>query len=199
MVSDAMSRAWSVFSKDMGAWIIYGLVFIAVASVLGSVLPVVGGLALLPLAMRETLAAVEQERSPEIAGMFQMQRLGDDFLTALFMVVAQGVGLLFCGVGWFVAWGGFFFAPELAADSRVSAMDAMRLSWRYVSSNLGASMGVALLGLLLTTVGASFVIGLVFTVPLVLVRYACHWLQVRDQVYAQAEASGIRVAPSLTA
>ena len=184
-----------MFTKDLGGWFVFGLVFIAVAAVLGSVIPVVGGLILLPLAMRETIAAVEAERAPEVGRMFQLDRIGNDGLPAVLKVAAQTVGALFCGVGWFVAWAGFFFAPELAAEGRVTAMDAMRLSWRHVGANLGSTLAVAGLGLLMMFVGASIAVGVLLTVPLTLILYACHWLEVRDEVYAQAEASGITVAP----
>lgn len=196
MVGTNLSRAWSIYTKDFGAWLIFGLAFCTVAVIAGSFIPLIGGLAILPLAMRETLSAVEAERAPEIGRMFRFDNIGNDLFTVGLMAAAQTVGLLFCGLGWPVAWLGFFFAPELAAEGRVAPMDAMKLSWGYVTSNLGASLGVAVVGFLLATLGASVMVGIVFTAPLVFLLYACHWLSVRDQIYAHASSQGIAVKPA---
>ena len=193
-----LQRAWGIYSGDFGPWLVFGLVFAVVAVVASTAIPVVGGLMILPLAMRETLRAVEQERSPQIAGMFDFSHIGDDLLTSLLMVAAQYAGLAACLIGWPIAWMGFFFAPELAADGRVGGVDAMKLSWRYVTSNLGESLLVAVIGLAMASVGASFVVGIFLVAPLVLLLYACHFLDVRERIYADAQAAGITIKPAIT-
>ncbi|MCP4806786.1 MAG: hypothetical protein GY913_07015 [Proteobacteria bacterium] len=195
---EPLSKAWDIYSKDFGPWFVFGLVFAVIAAITATVLPVVGGLITLPLAMRETIRAVEGQRSPTVAGMFDFSNLGDDLLTSFLMVAAQYAGLFLCLIGWPIAWMGFFFAPELVADGRVGGMDAMKLSWRYVTSNLGPSLIVALIGFGIAAVSSSIIIGIFFTLPLILLMYACHFLAVREQIYADAQAAGITLKPRIT-
>lgn len=198
MVSDSFSKAWDIFEDDMGAWVATTFVWSLAASVAGSVIPVVGGLVLLPNMIREASSAVEEGRSPEIGNVFKFDRLGEDFISMLTYAMSQIAGMLACCVGWPVAWIGFWYAAELAADGRVAGSDTMKVSWWWAKDHIGQTLGMALAGLVLNTIGASVGLGfgVILTLPITVLAWVVYWHAVRDDVYAMAVSRGVNVAPA---
>lgn len=201
MVGRAFSQAWEVFKNDMGSWLIFGLVWTLLASVAGTVVPIVGGMLTLPLLVRETNNAVTEGRSPEINGLFEFSNLGEDFVSTLLYTISQFVGMLCCCVGWPVAWILFWYTIELAADGRVSPTDAMKISMAWSKENLGDTVAMALLGMALNTLGASvgLGVGVLFTAPITFLAWVMYWQAVKGDVYAMARAQGIEVREAKSA
>ncbi len=195
MIGQSFTNAWEVFKNDMGSWVVFFMVFAILATVAGSIIPLAGGLAMLPLAIRETSKAVQEQRSPNVPALWDFSNLGGDLITMLMYAAAQLVGMMMCFVGWPFAWIGFWYTAELAADAKVSPSDAFKLSWAWSKRNLGDTIGMAFLSWCLSTIGASVGLGfgLLLTGPMVLIAWAMYWHAVRDQVYALAVEQGIEV------
>ncbi len=200
MIQASFSKAVDIYKEDFGSWFVYGLVWAGMATVAGTFIPIVGGLATLPLALREASAAVRGGRSPQIGNMFSTDRLGEDFMTMLFYAGAQILGMLACCVGWPVAWLGFYHSAELAADGRVSPTGAMKLSMAWTKQRLGEVAGLALAVLAMHVVAGTIGLGIgsLFALPVGLLAWTVYWHQVRDQVYALAPSEGVEVAPETT-
>jgi hypothetical protein len=201
MVGDSFSKAWDVFRQDMGGWVASTFVWSIAASVAGSVIPVAGGLVLLPNLIRETSDALAEQRSPEIANLFNFDHIANDFVSMLLYAGSQLAGMMACCVGWPVAWIGFWYSAELAADDRMSPVDTLKVSWWWAKDNLGDTIGMALVGMLLNTIGASvgLGIGVILTLPITVLAWVIYWHQVKGSVYAMAESRGIAVAPDPSA
>jgi hypothetical protein len=197
MVGDSFSKAWDVFREDMGAWVATTFVWSIAASVAGSVIPVAGGLVLLPNMIREASDAVEQGRSPEIANVFNFDHIGNDFISMLLYAGSQFAGMMLCCIGWPFAWIGFWYSAELAADDRIKPVDTLKVSWWWAKDNIGDTLAIALLGMLLNTIGATvgLGIGMIVTLPITVLAWVIYWHQVKDSVYAMAQSRGIAVAP----
>lgn len=191
MVGQVLSQAWQKFASDLVAWLIFGAVFLLV----GGVLPFLGAMFLLPMALRETKRAILEDRAPSLNGLFDLSSLGEDLSAIVLYAGAQTLGMLACCVGWPIAWLGFWFSPELAADKRVTAKDAMRLSWAYTTKNIGFTALIMFINCALLTLGSSVIIGVFFAMPLVLLICGYTWLHIRQEVYALAPSLGIQVAP----
>lgn len=191
MLTRAFTNAWDVFRQDLVAWCIFS----AVVILAGAFIPFFGALLLLPNMLRESKAALREERSPDVAAIFDFSHFKDDLATTGLYAIAQLVGVLMCCVGWPVAWILFWYSVEICADERVSPMDAMRLSMAYAMKHPGDTIGMALAGVLLNSLGASIAFGIFFTTPLVFLAWTFYWLDVREEVYALAERKGISVTP----
>ena len=192
MIGNIFGRSIDILKKDFIAWVLLGLVLVLA----GSVIPLLGGLLLLPNALREGERAMREERAPEVGNLFNFEHIGLDITAMLLYVVAQSVGSLLCCIGMPVAWIGFWFSAELAADNRVSATDCLKLSWKWSTSHLGDTLGLALVSLALNSVGASLGIGIgvLITMPLTVIAWILYWGQVREEVYMMAQQAGIEVA-----
>ena len=192
MIGNIFGRSIDILKKDFIAWVLLGLVLVLA----GSVIPLLGGLLLLPNALREGERAMMEERAPEVGNLFNFEHIGLDITAMLLYVVAQSVGSLLCCIGMPVAWIGFWFSAELAADNRVSATDCLKLSWKWSTSHLCDTLGLALVSLALNSVGASLGIGIgvLITMPLTVIAWILYWGQVREEVYMMAQQAGIEVA-----
>lgn len=198
MVGESFSGAVEILKRDLGGWLIaYGVWLLAVL-VVGSLIPVVGGMMLLPMLIRETTRAVAENRAPTVGGIFDFSALGNDAVTTFLYAIAQTIGMMVCCIGWPFAYIWFWYSIELAADGRVGAMDAMKISKLWASSHLGDTIGMAALGWLLNTLGASFGlgIGILFTFPLTVLAWVVYWNAVKSEVYALAASHGFEVTPA---
>lgn len=192
MIGDVFGKSLDVLKKDFIAWVLMGLVL----TLAGSIIPLVGGLLLLPNALREGERAILEGRSPQVGELFNFSNLGLDFVSMLLYVLMQTLGSLLCCVGMPIAWIGFWFSAELAADGKVSATDTLKLSWAWSTSHLGDTIALAAISLALNSAGASLGmgIGILCTMPLTLIAWILYWGSVREQVYALAHQKGIAVA-----
>lgn len=191
MIGDVFGKSIDVFKRDFVAWVLFGLVLILA----GSLIPLVGGLILLPNALREGERAIVEGRSPQVGELFNFSHLGLDLVSMLLYVMTQTLGSLLCCVGTPIAWIGFWYSAELAADGRLSATDTLKLSWAWSTTHLGDTIALAVISLALNSAGASLGmgIGVLCTMPLTLIAWILYWSSVREQVYDLAAQKGIEV------
>ncbi|MEO1273169.1 MAG: hypothetical protein AAFX99_34210 [Myxococcota bacterium] len=189
-------EAWEIFIHEPLPWIALGAVFLLV----GSVIPIFGGFLLLPNVVRETLAALEEERSPQVAGLFNLEHLpGDAASMGLYMIAQTVVGLLTCMIGWPLAWLGLWYSVELQAERRVSVLGSLRIALLWA---LHHPLDVITMGfgtLLINAVGASLGVGfgIALSAPIGFIAWAIHWRSIRSEVYTLAQSRGLEVAAPL--
>lgn len=191
MIGDSFGKAVDVFKRDFVGWMLLGLVLVLA----GSVIPLLGGLLLLPNALREGDRAIAEERAPDVSALFDFAQVGQDLVSMLLYMSAQVLGSLLCCVGGPVAWILFWFSAEVSADGRVSSTDTLKVSYLWSKSHLGDVIGLAVLSAVLNSIGASFAIGVFFTFPFTLIAWVIYWRSVKPEVYALAIAEGVQVAP----
>ncbi len=191
MIGDSFGKAVDIFKRDFVGWLLIGLVLIVAASFI----PLLGGLLLLPNALREGDRAIEESRAPDVAALFNFDNMGLDLVSMLLYMAAQALGSLACCIGGPVAWILFWFSAEVSADGRVSATDTLKVSYLWSKSHLGDAIGLAVLSVLLNSVGSSFVVGVFLTFPFTLIAWVIYWRMVRHEVYALAIKEGVEVAP----
>lgn len=191
---EAFSEAWQIYREELVAW----AVFSAVPVLVGTLIPVVGALVLLPNVLREAEAAIAARRAPEVGAIFSFDEIGRDLVTSLLYLAAQGVGALFCCIGQPIAWLFCWYSLELSADGRVSPVDALRASAKWVGQNLGPTLTMALVSVALNSLGASlgFGFGVFLTMPLVFIAWSIHWADIRAEVHELAAEQGLDVAPA---
>ncbi|MCB9741548.1 MAG: hypothetical protein H6740_02970 [Alphaproteobacteria bacterium] len=194
MLSQSINEAVAAFKKHPGPWVVLTLL----VAIVGSFIPYLGALLLLPNVLREAKACLSEDRAPDLGQLFDLSHAGTDIVAMLLYVVAQTLGILLCCVGWPFAWIGFWYAAELSADDRVSGVDALRASWAYVSQKPGETIAMALLCLVGNSVagGVGFGLGLLLSGPITFLTWAAYWRLVRADVYAAAEQAGIAVKPA---
>lgn len=193
MVGESMTNAWAIYKQHLVEWTIFGFV----VCMAGTIIPVLGGLILLPATLRETKRAMVENRGPKIGALLDTENLGGDIASMCLYALAQTIGVLMCFVGWPLAWFLFWFTAEIQADARVSVMDGMRVSMAWVTRNIGETIVMMLLSSVIVTIAASFGlgIGVFFAIPFVFIMWASYWESVSESAYAIAREKGIHVNP----
>ncbi|WP_243896360.1 hypothetical protein [Actinomyces bowdenii] len=115
---------------------------------------------------------------------FTFPNLGGTLIAAFLTWLAAGVGTLLCLIPGIIALFLLYFSVYAAADRGVDGIEAMRISWRTLSANVGTYLPFALVGTGLWILGSVTVIGWVITVPLVSLMTA----------YAYVRSQGRQVA-----
>ena len=188
MIADVYQSAWDHFIKRPVPWILFNAVFLVV----GTVIPVLGGFALMPNLIRESAAAIEGDRAPDISQLFDTSTIADDIGSMLLYVGAQFVGLLMCLVGWPIAWVLFWLTPEIRAARLVGAVDAMKLSASFVMGNLGPILAMIVINSFLLSLGSSLLgMGIFLVAPLVTLSWSTYMIQTRQEMAALAESRGL--------
>jgi hypothetical protein len=193
MVGQTFSESIEVFKKYPGPWIVIGLVVM----VLGSVIPVLGGLLLLPGVVREGSASIAEDRAPDVGALFS--RIGDDIGPMIIYTLAHTIiGIVTCGLGSIVVWILFWYTIEFAADGRVAAPDALKASVQWTKNNLADTIMMALASSAIATLATTFTCGLgvVVATPFVFIMWSVHWMRLRDDAHAMVAQSGIEVLPA---
>ncbi len=188
MITQVYQRAWDQLMARPVPWILFNAVFLVV----GTFIPIIGGLALLPNLIRETTAAVEGDRDPDIGALFDTSSLSEDLGGMLLYAGAQLVGLMMCLVGWPIAWVLFWMTPEIRADRMVSATDAMRLSAAFVTSHLGEILAMILINSVLISLGSGAMgMGILLAAPIITLSWSHYLIETRTELAALAESRGL--------
>ena len=188
MITEVYQGAWDEFMKRPVPWMLFNAVFVVV----GTLIPVIGALALLPNVIRETAAAVEADRAPDIGKLFDTASLAEDLGGMLLYFGAQGLGLLMCLVGWPIAWVLFWLTPEIRAARMVGAVDAMKLSASFVMSNLGAILAMIVINSVLLSLGSTaFGMGIFLAAPLITLSWSIYMIKTRPQLEEMARQKGL--------
>lgn len=183
MLSQVYQDALDQYTKRPVPWILVnGIVALA-----GTVIPVLGALALLPALLRETTAAIDEDRDPKLEALFDTSTLAEDLTSMALYTGAQLVGLLMCLVGWPVAWIMFWMTPEIRSMRLTSPVDGMKLSAAYVSANLGSIIGVVIIDAILLSVGLSIAyFGVYLVMPLIMLSWSSYLRHARPELEAMA-------------
>ncbi len=190
MIGEVYQSALDQYFKRPVPWILFN----AIVVVAGTVIPVLGALALLPSALRETAACIEEDRDPDLAALVDLSTIADDLGAMALYVGAQLVGLLMCLVGWPVAWLLFWLTPEIRAARMVGAVDAMKLSASFTLSNLGTIIALALINAVILSLGTSIAfVGSFLALPLVMLSWTTYMLRVQPELAMLAEEKGMRL------
>ncbi len=193
MVAQTFNESIEVFKKHPVPWILIGLVVMVV----GGMIPILGGLILLPGVVREGRASIEGDRAPDVGALFNGigNDIGPMFLYGLAQIV---IGTVTCGLGAPVVWILLWYSVEAAADGRVEAPDALRVSLQWTKRNLADTIMMALACSFIATLGATLTcgLGIIVVTPFIFIMWTVHWMKIREDVYAIAEQNGITVAPA---
>ena len=158
----------------------------------GTLIPLLGGLALMPALLRETSAALVEDRDPRLEALLDTSTLAEDLASMGLYVTAQLLGTLMCLIGWPVAWVLLWMTPEIRATRMVGPVSGMRLSAAFVMANLGTVLGMVLIDALLISVGFSIAyIGLYVTMPLITMSWATYLQMSRPQLEQLADIRGL--------
>lgn len=191
MIAAVYQGALDQYMKRPLPWILVnGTVALA-----GTLIPLLGGLALMPALLRETSAALAEDRDPRLEALLDTSTLAEDLASMGLYVTAQLLGTLMCLIGWPVAWVLLWMTPEIRATRMVGPVAGMRLSAAFVVANLGTVLGIMLIDALLLSLGLSVAyIGLYVTMPLITLSWARYLQMSRPQLEQLADTSGLLAA-----
>jgi len=196
MITTAYQRALEHYGQHPVPWILFNALYLTISAFI----PVLGGLALMPNLIRETTAAMEEERAPDIGALFDVSNLGDDLVTMSLYAGAQVVGLFMCLVGWPVAWVLFWMAPEISADRMVGPVDAMKLSAAFVLRNPLAIVAMIVTNLVILSFGSAlFGLGIFLAMPIVTLSWSAWLIERRPELRALAEQKRMPQLSAMTA
>ncbi len=188
MITAVYQRAWDQLIARPVPWILLNAVFLVV----GTIIPLIGGLALMPNLIRESAAAIEADRDPDIGALFDTGSLAEDLGGMLLYGGAQLVGLLMCLVGWPVAWVLFWLTPESRAARMVGAMDAMKLSAAFVTGHIGEILAMILINAVLLSLGsAAMGLGIFLVAPIITLSWTTYMLRTREALAELATSRGL--------
>ncbi|MFT5682215.1 MAG: hypothetical protein ACI8RZ_003133 [Myxococcota bacterium] len=188
MITQVYQRAWDQLIARPVPWILFNAVFLAV----GTFIPLIGALALMPNLIRETTAAIEEDRDPDLGALFDTRSLSEDLGGMLLYGGAQLVGLLMCLIGWPIAWVLFWLTPEIRADRMVGAVDAMKLSAAFVISHLGEVLAMILINSLLISLGSGAMgLGVLLATPIITLSWSTYLIATRPELNALAQSRGL--------
>ena len=193
MVGQTFSESVEVFKKYPGPWVVVGLVVMIV----GSVIPVLGGLVLLPGVLREGTASITEDRPPDINGLFT--DIGNDIGPMIVFTLAHTfVVILTCGLGSIVAWILFWYTVEFAADGRLAAPDTVKASVQWTKNNLADTIMMALASSAIATLATTITCGLgaFVATPFIFIMWSVHWVHLRERAHELAAQGGIEVQPA---
>ena len=184
---DYFSKGWDIVKDDFLAWIILFVVYSAIVSFTFGL----GGILSINL-WRSTKAAIEGKTAPVVGDLFKFDRIVDDIILLVLIVIAMCVGALVCCIGYVFAAILFFWAPLLLADGNFSPINAMKASWGHAKGEMVAVLIFLVLVAVTSTLGALFCgVGIYLALPVI---YAAQWsffMDHRDEIYRLAEASGL--------
>lgn len=113
-------------------------------------------------------AKVARGEQISIGSFFRLSGLGKPFLVYLFMCIIVGIGMVLFVIPGIIALFLLIFAmPAAFQISQVGAGQALSASVKAVRNNIGATIVLLLVCLLLSFVGGALIIGVVVTMPLV--------------------------------
>ena len=117
--------------------------------------------------------AITAGQQVDFASMFSSENMGPYIATLILYSVGVAVGTLLCvlpGIA-FLFFG--FLAPFYVLDQQLSPVDAIKASFRTVSSNVGGMLGFAIVTLLVYLAGLlACLVGILVTAPVALLAIA---------------------------
>jgi uncharacterized membrane protein len=185
---DYFKQGWEIVKPNIGPWIILVIVLGAVSSVTGGL----GMLILMPNAYRVVRKARAENAGPELGGLFNFDRIGDDLVAMLLQMVANMVGMLICCVGMIATGVLFSWVPFLLAEDRYKGMASLKASMAHAKQNFGKIIVFMLIAMVVNTIGMLVCyVGLFVTMPVTLVAQWLFYEANRDEILRAAQEAGV--------
>lgn len=182
------SAAWEDIKDNLVGWILYVLVFGVVNSFTGGL----AALVLLPNVLRGTRDALHGGVAPDIGGMFNFDKVGDDVVAMLIQGVGIAIGSLACGIGALVAAVLFIWIPFIAAEGKFAPADSWKVSLAHAKGSAVDIIVFLLIAGVVNMVGSLLCgVGLLVTIPVTLAAQWKFFEANRDQIYALASQEGV--------
>lgn len=185
---DYYQRGFNEVSKNFVGWILFYLVFGAVAVFtcgLGGVFSA--------NVLREVRDALSAGRAPDINAIFRTDNINSDIVNYLIFMGAVMLGGMVGGIGGTIAAVILQMQMPLAAENRYQPLDNAKLSFRHVTAHVADHIVFFLVGGVLMAIAA-----MMCFLPMILVlpvSQAALWLwyqDSRDEIDGFANGEGIR-------
>jgi hypothetical protein len=192
-VGAAISYGWNGFTRNVGPLLLITLIVVVLSiglSVVGqfafgdsfvlslawNIVTTVVSLIVAMGLIRAALAVVDG-RTPEVGMLFQGEGLVPYLVASLLVGISVGIGILLCIIPGLILAFLFAFYGYAIVDGRTGdGIEAMKISWQLVSSNVGSLILLFLLVLAINFAGALLCgIGLFVTYPLTAIAIAYAW------------------------
>jgi len=187
----AIGYGWKGLTKNLGPLILITLVIVAIQAALSifgqefdsvflllmwNVLTTVVGLILAMGLIRASLAVVDG-RTPEVGMLFQSEGFVPYLVASILVGLAVGVGFILCIIpGLILAFLFAFYGYGIVDGRTDDGIEAMKMSWNLVTSNVGSLLLLFVLVVLINFAGLLLCfIGLLFTYPLTAIAVAYAW------------------------
>lgn len=177
---------WDVFKKDVVAWLLLVLVFMAATQVLI-------GYVMIPQMIRVVRKSIQTGVAPAVGDFVNFDHLADDAVVMLILMGIYFGAALFCVFPVYPAMLLMFWTQHLAAENRYEPMDCIKASFAHAKENWGAMLGVIIVvGLMTTLVGmVTCGFGMFVMIPVMWIAWEKFYLDNRDDIFAAAAAAGI--------
>ncbi len=178
------SAAWNEVKENLGGWAIFSVVFIVLCSFAIGVL-------LVPNALRATRDALANNTAPEIGALFNFDNIAEDAIGMVIFLIAMVVGSLVV-VGGMIASVLLIWVAPLLAEKRVAGAESWKASLAHAKGNFVEILIFGLIGGALTFVGLiTCGLGLLVTVPVIMVATWKYYESNRAQILQSAQADGV--------
>ena len=206
--TDAIGYGWAKFGSNAGQWLLAGLAIVVVSIVFGilswlvqpddladgnpaaalnlggaavNLISTLVGYLITAFVYRGALDETEGRRFT-LAGTFERVPIGNAILTSLLVSIGVTVGLLLCVVPGIVFAFLSYFALLFVVDRNESPVQAIKSSISLVSANVGSSLLLALLSILILIVGFCLCfVGLFVAYPVVTIATAYAYRKFQNQ------------------
>lgn len=181
------TRALELYKRDFVAWtLLYGVYTAIGIGTLGL------GVVLGPNVFRATRDAIEEDRPPTLATLFNTDRLVDDVIVVVAFFAASFaasslLGPLSVAVSILVG-----LAPPIVADDRYSGVDALKLSFAKVVDEPVPCITHSMVGLVLALPGVCCLLPLPFVLPIGGIATWLFYLDRRESIEKLATDQGIK-------
>lgn len=188
----AIAYGWNGFTRNAGPLLLIALIVVVVSfglsifgsyvfdsiimSMLWNVVTTVVSLILALGLIRAALAVVDG-RTPEVGMLFETDGFVPYLVASILVGLAVGVGLLLCIVpGLILAFLLAFYGYAIVDGRTDDGVEAMKISWQLVSSNVGSLLLLFVLVVAINFVGMLLCgLGLFVTYPLTAIAVAYAW------------------------
>ncbi len=191
---EAISYGWKGLTKYLGPLILIALIVVAISigmNIVGLIfdslilqflwnIVTIGVSLIVAMGLIRAALAVVDGRTPEVGMLFHTDNFVPYLVASILVGLSVGLGIIFCIIPGVILAFLFAFYGYAIVDGRVDdGIEAMKTSWKLVSSNVGQLLLLFILVILINIGGALLCgIGLLFTYPLTAIAIAYAWRRV---------------------
>ena len=188
---EAIGYGWKGLTKYLGPLVLIALIVVAISIAMNVVgwwmdsvllqflwnIVTIGVSLIVAMGLIRAALAVVDGRTPEVGMLFHTDNFVPYLVASILVGLSVGLGLIFCIIPGVILAFLFAFYGYAIVDGRVDdGIEAMKTSWKLVSSNVGQLLLLFILVFLINIGGALLCgIGLLFTYPLTAIAIAFAW------------------------